>query len=93
MKKIVPPHLIGYDTNQLDEDVLLGRVENNPASSSDGRESADKEKQPPPPPPARIPRPAKWLVVDNLEDAYVKAVSFSFVLLCEGYFVLHSDLV
>ncbi|XP_042870219.1 piRNA biogenesis protein EXD1-like isoform X2 [Penaeus japonicus] len=76
MKKIVPPHLIGYDTNQLDEDVLLGRVENNPASSSDGRESADKEKQPPPPPPARIPRPAKWLVVDNLEDAYVKALEF-----------------
>lgn len=71
MKKIVPPHLLGYDANQLDEDVLLGRVENNPLNN--GRDSADKEK-PPPPPPARIPRPAKWLVIDNLDDAYMKAV-------------------
>lgn len=73
MKKIVPPHLLGYDANQLDEDVLLGRVENNPLNN--GRDSADKEKLPPPPP-ARIPRPAKWLVIDNLDDAYMKALEF-----------------
>lgn len=70
MKKIVPPHLIGYDANQLDEDVLLGRVENNPI-----RDPADKEKLPPPPP-TRIPRPAKWLIIDNLDDAYVKALEY-----------------
>lgn len=76
MKKLVHPHLLCHteDASQVDEDVLLGRVEQNPLSVNSS--SPKDRKETPPPPPARIPRPSKWVVIDTLDDAMKKAVSF-----------------
>lgn len=75
MKKLVPPHLVdlGEHANQVDDDVLLGRVQLKPLSKGC---SISKDKQDTPPPPPRIPRPAKWVVIDTIGDAFKKALSF-----------------
>ncbi|XP_042231522.1 piRNA biogenesis protein EXD1-like isoform X1 [Homarus americanus] len=75
MKKYVPIHLNAFDEmyNEVDDDVLLGRAEQKPLPLN---ENISKDIQEEPPPPARIPRPAKWVVIDTLDDAFKKALTF-----------------
>lgn len=73
MKKIVPPHLVIHkeEEGEMDEDVLLGRVEQKISVNSSSPKNRKET-----PPPARIPRPSKWVVIDTLDDAMKKALSF-----------------
>lgn len=72
MKKIVHPHItkLHNETTEIDEDILLGRVEQKSLTNN-----ISTEKDVPPPPP-KIPRPAKWIIIDTIGDAFKKALCF-----------------
>ncbi|KAK8724483.1 hypothetical protein OTU49_011094 [Cherax quadricarinatus] len=71
MKKIVHPHItkLHNETTEIDEDILLGRVEQKSLTNN-----ISTEKDVPPPPP-KIPRPAKWIIIDTIGDAFKKAAA------------------
>lgn len=75
MKKLVPIHLADKEKDSLvNEDVLLGRVAPQESDTRQNSSQDDNQNICGSVPPPRIQRPSKWLIIDNLNESFHKAL-------------------